>query len=159
MEATVKALKHLVAKTACKGDLTSPEFCRGLLEWRNTPKEHGFSPAQLLYGRSLRSTVPAHHSTLGPIDLHRVDHALESSQERKEVAKGRQDQKARVLPSFRVGQRFRIQDPKSKKWNQTGVIVQVAQNWSVWVELSNGRRYWRNRKMVGLDRSPETHML
>ena len=37
-----------------------------LLVYRNAPLENGYSPAQLLMGRQLRSTVPAHADTLKP---------------------------------------------------------------------------------------------
>ena len=37
-----------------------------LLTYRNAPLANGYSPAQLLMGRHLRSTVPAHADTLKP---------------------------------------------------------------------------------------------
>ena len=68
-EAAVKAMKSLVAKTNCKGNLSCHEFVTGLLEWRNTPKEHGCSPAQLLYGHSIRTRIPATAAALKqPVD-------------------------------------------------------------------------------------------
>jgi len=56
-EASVKAVKHLLAKSG--GKLKSPEFQEGLLEFRNTPHADGLSPAQVLFGRALRSRLPA----------------------------------------------------------------------------------------------------
>ena len=58
-EAAVKAMKSLLAKTSGSGDIDSEEFCEGLMEWLNTPKAHGLSPAEVLYGSPLRSLVPA----------------------------------------------------------------------------------------------------
>ena len=58
-EAAVKAMKHLVAKTAEHGSLDCDEFSSGLIEWVNTPKAHGLSPAEILYGAPLRLIVPA----------------------------------------------------------------------------------------------------
>ena len=43
-EAADKAMKALVKKATMNGDITSDEFQKGLLEWRNTPKEDGKSP-------------------------------------------------------------------------------------------------------------------
>ena len=37
-----------------------------LLAYRNAPLANGYSPAQLLMGRQLRSNVPAHADTLQP---------------------------------------------------------------------------------------------
>ena len=48
-EAAVKAMKSLVAKSSKSGNIDSDEFCEGHLEWLNTPKEHGLSPAEVLY--------------------------------------------------------------------------------------------------------------
>ena len=58
-EAAVKAMKNLVAKSTESGNIDSDEFCEGLLEWLNTPKGHGLSPAEVLYGSPLRSIIPA----------------------------------------------------------------------------------------------------
>ena len=52
-------MKHLVAKTAEHGSLDCDEFSSGLIEWVNTPKAHGLSQAEILYGAPLRSIVPA----------------------------------------------------------------------------------------------------
>ena len=43
-------MKHLVAKTAEHGSLDCDEFSSGIIEWVNTPKAHGLSPAEILYG-------------------------------------------------------------------------------------------------------------
>ena len=44
-EAAVKALKRLIMKTTTGGALDVDSFQRGLLEWRNTPRANGQSPA------------------------------------------------------------------------------------------------------------------
>ncbi|XP_064081863.1 uncharacterized protein LOC135198221 [Macrobrachium nipponense] len=59
-EAAVKAVKHLILKTAPTGNIDCEDFDRGLLELRNTPNQSGRSPAQVLYGHPLRTCVPAH---------------------------------------------------------------------------------------------------
>ena len=41
-------------------------FDRGLLELRNTPRPDGRSPAQVLFGRRLRTAVPAHRRAFTP---------------------------------------------------------------------------------------------
>lgn len=45
VEAAVKAVKELVAKTAPSGDLSSEDFLAGQLEFRNSPYECRASPA------------------------------------------------------------------------------------------------------------------
>ncbi len=60
-EAAVKAMKKLMTTTV-RGELDEENFQRGLLEYRNTPREGGLSPAQILFGHPLRSAVPAHRA-------------------------------------------------------------------------------------------------
>ena len=59
-EASVKAMKSLIAKTTMNGDLDMDAFRQALMEWRNTPDASGRSPAQKLYGQPLQSFVFAH---------------------------------------------------------------------------------------------------
>ena len=49
-ERAVKTIKALMR--------SSPDLNTALLAYRSTPLEHGYSPAQLLFGRRLRTTVP-----------------------------------------------------------------------------------------------------
>ena len=65
-EAAVKLIKRLVQKVTTSGDLDCDEFARGLLEIRNTPRGDLRSPAQILYGHNLRSSVPIHHRAFTP---------------------------------------------------------------------------------------------
>ena len=62
-EAGVKAMKTLVMKTTPTGRIDDEAFRQGLLEWRNSPKEHGISPSEIVFGHPLRSVIPAHHSS------------------------------------------------------------------------------------------------
>ena len=43
-------MKRLVAKSAENGNLDSDEVCEVLLDKLNTPKAHGLSPVENLYG-------------------------------------------------------------------------------------------------------------
>ena len=53
-ESVVKVVKDLLLK--CMGE--KGDMQRILYEWRNMPKSHGFSPAQLLFGRSQNMLLP-----------------------------------------------------------------------------------------------------
>jgi hypothetical protein len=39
---------------------------QGLLEFRNTPRENGMSPAEMVFGSQLRSILPAHRTSFAP---------------------------------------------------------------------------------------------
>ena len=60
-EAAVKSMKKLLMKSTPSGRLDTDTFKMGLLEWRNTPRPNGLSPAEILYGYPLRTCVSAHH--------------------------------------------------------------------------------------------------
>ena len=62
-EASVKAMKSLIAKTTQNGNINTEEFQKGLLEWRNTPNQSGRSPAEIVYGHPLRTLIPIHRSS------------------------------------------------------------------------------------------------
>ena len=64
-EAAVKSMKMLIKKC----DETGENFHLALLEWRNTPREDGFSPAQALFGRRQKSLLPSRPEALLPIDV------------------------------------------------------------------------------------------
>ena len=49
-EAAVKSMKTLISKTTTDGNLDTDEFGIALLEWRNTPRADGLSPAEMLFG-------------------------------------------------------------------------------------------------------------
>ena len=141
-EAAVKAMK-----TNCKGNLSCHEFVTGLLEWRDTPKEHGCSPAQLLYGHSIRTRVPATAAALKqPVD---EDAVAEKCQKSILKYRDQYDSRAADLSSLKVGQSVRIQDMVSKLWEKTGKIERVcADQRSYKVLADNGKVYWRNRKFL-----------
>ena len=79
-----------------------------LLEYRNTPLECGYSPAQLLMGRRLRSVVPTTDRQLSPETIH-VKKARENMQKQKDKSKIYHDQKARPLPSLKIRDRVMFQ--------------------------------------------------
>ena len=91
-EAAVKSVKHPVTKCTKNGNLNSAAFKEGLLELRNTPKVSGLSPAQLIYGYSLRTRVPANPRIYQPP----VD--FTSPETNHEQSKVRNDTPARDMP-------------------------------------------------------------
>ena len=50
----------------CMGE--GKDFQRVLYEWRNMPKQHGYSLAQLMFGRSQQLLLPQPASAFQPID-------------------------------------------------------------------------------------------
>ena len=161
-EAAVKAMKALVIKTECRGDLSNPAFMEGLLEWRNTPKAHGCSPAQLVFGHSLRSKVPtvvarplsaptASNATGPSVESRpqfaRLGHS-EAVLDLKSKEKNRYNMHANDLSPMGTGTKVRIQDSISKLWDKVGTVIRCGKNRDYEIRLDNGRVYWRNRLFV-----------
>ena len=145
-EAGVKAMKRLVAKTG--GDIRSETFLDGLREWRNTPKDHGQSPAEIVFGRSIRSTLPS---------LRQLVHSPETPEkaEREEKKAIHQDKvrerfnaRSKPLDKLPIGANVWIQDPHSKKWTQSGKVIAIGERRSYDVRLGDGRIWTRNRKFL-----------
>lgn len=153
-EVTVKAVKSLVAKTTKNGDLDCDEFAKGLLEIRNGPRIGGRSPAQILFGLPMRSTVPTHHRAYAA-EWQRVatecDEKVESERQKVKV---RYDKTAKPLPLFGIGTWVNVQDQKSGRWEKTGVVVAVGKNRDYLVKLPSGRVLWRNRRFLRRHHSP-----
>ena len=58
----MKIVKNMLHK--CMGEGNQ----RVLYEWRNMPKQQGYSPAQLMFGRSQQLLLPQPASAFQPID-------------------------------------------------------------------------------------------
>ena len=147
-EAAVKAMKSLLAKTSESGDIDSEEFCEGLLEWLNTPKAHGLSPAEVLYGSPLRSLVPAKfksYSETWKDKFNKLDEAIVAL---KQTEEQRYNQRSKSLKPLRIGQKVRLQDHITKRWDRQGQVIGVGRNRDYHVKLPSGRVYWRNRRFL-----------
>ena len=147
-EAAVKAMKSLVAKTTVNGDLDCDSFRQGLLEWRNTPRKDGKSPAEILFGHPQRTLVPAHHSMF-QTGWQQVREELDN-QARDTVEKNRQryDIHAKQLQKLNIGAEVRIQHPTSKRWDATGTVIAVGRNRDYRIKSPSGVIYWRNRRFL-----------
>ena len=150
-EAAVKAMKALIAKTTTTGRIDADEFRSGLLEFRHTPRARGFSPAQLLYGRTLHSQLLTHLTALKQEwreQCNALDNAATSLMAK---AKTQHDEQARPLSIFAPGAVVRVQHPHTKRWNTIAeVIEQKPSGRSYAVKTESGRVYWRNCRFLRL---------
>lgn len=147
-ESAVKIVKKLITTTAKDGRLDCDDFARGLLELRNTPRANGRSPAQVLFGHPLRSTVPAHHRSFAPEWQRAADVCDAKASLLRRQAKERHDATARTLTVLRIGSYVDVQDHVSGRWDRMGVIVGVGKRRDYLVKMGSGRTLWRNRKFL-----------
>ena len=147
-EACLKSIKHLVMKTKVSGDLyENEEFLKGLLELRNTPNASGLAPAKILLGRPLRSIVPMHRSQFD-VKWQEIAERLDARQLSQSKADARYDSHARRLPVLSLGAPVRVQDPATKRWTATGVIVGVGTRRDYLVKTASGSTLWLNRRFL-----------
>ena len=144
-EAAVKAMKALVQKASVNGDITCDEFQRGLLEWRNTPKEHGKSPAELVFGCQQRSFVPSLKNNLIPPWKVAIESKVAELQRRSESY---YNIGAKTLKELNIGDRVRVQHSISKKWAEIGTIIEKGNKRDYIVKIDGGRTRWRNRRFL-----------
>ena len=142
-EAAVKSVKHLVTKCTKSGNLNSAVLKEGLLELRNTLKASGLSQAQLIYGYSLRTRVPANPRIYQPP----VD--FTSPGTNHEQSKMYNDTRAKDMPRLTIGDWVRVQDHRDKRWETVARVVGCNQRGrSYTVEMSDGSTRWRNRRFL-----------
>lgn len=147
-EAAVKSVKHLILTTAPSGNIDTEEFARGLLELRNAPNFTGRSPAQHLYGRPLRSCVPAHPESFSADWQAKTEDCDRRAAARASQVQARYDQHAQPLPKLIIGETVRIQDPTSLRWDKVGVVVGRGRNRDYELRLPSGRVWRRNRRFL-----------
>jgi hypothetical protein len=122
-ESAVKQMKALLKKT--EGEKA---FRRALLHQRNTPRSDGAeSPAELFFGRTMRRGLPV-------------------------IEEGEEDDGWETvgLPALADGQRVRLQNPLTKRWDSLGVIVEArAHGRSYLVQRDEGGQpLVRNRRYL-----------
>ena len=134
-----------------KGDLDDENFQRGLLEYRNTPRAGGLSPAQILFGHPLQSVVPAHRQSFASKWQKTADEQDASCRQAHARNEERYNRQSRPLPQLRIGTQVRLQNPITKKWDRVGVIIGIGRHRNYRVKLPSGRVYWRNRRFMKPD--------
>ncbi|QQP39108.1 Uncharacterized protein FKW44_019885, partial [Caligus rogercresseyi] len=155
-EATVKTIKHLLAKV--DGDIKDEAFSAGILELRNTPRADGCSPAQTLFGRSSSFTRPMplalFHTQVQP----KAEDAIKKRLENAAKAKMYYDRSTRVRKHLSAGDKVLVQDTSTKRW------VKVATSWKWFrryrITFPSGRTLWRNMRFLRkLPTTFETEMM
>ena len=146
-EAAVGAMKDLLFKCTENGKLNETKFLSGLLEWRNTPSDDGFSPAQKLYGRDMRSLLPTHHNAFD-LKWKKMSNLKDVKTALKHKQADIYNKNAKDIVEIKNGEKVRIQNPISKLWDKVGVVVEVAKHRQYTVKLPSGKLFKRNRRYL-----------
>ena len=150
-EAAVKSVKNLIIKSTNRGNVSVDSFREAIIEYRNTPREHGLSPSQMIYGRPMRSHVVTHYRTFKPEWQKRIKEVDKKATLLREKAKAYYDQRAHPLGKLDIGKIVRVQHPVTKRWSEVAEVVgQDQRGRSYIVKSEGGRVFWRNRRFLRL---------
>ena len=134
-ESSVKTVKGLLKK--------SDDFYKGLLAYRATPLNNLPSPAEMLMGRKLRTTLPMHPAAL---KVNNQDHrVIECKYDQKLKQKEYYDRSARSLVQLQPGDHVHIKDYVTNEWKHQGTVTQMVAPRSYEVHTDNGAILRRNR--------------
>ena len=142
-EKTVQTAKKLLSKAKDEGI----NFERLLLHYRSTPVDNLASPAQLLMGRQIRSTLPSTESQLSPKLI-----CPEQVMERRKDMQLRQQQyynqhARQEAPEMKEGQEVYVQLTPGSRW-KPGQILKKADTPRSYQVIVDGIRYRRNSKFI-----------
>ena len=156
-EVAVKTAKRIIRSNLGKGgSLDCDKASLAILQYLNTPLK-GFdkSPAQLATGRTLRDGVPT------PKQHYKVEKHWEEELQRREQYMASQEGSpspgARELRPLTVGCKVRVQDPITKVWDRSGLVVEFRGHRQYLIRLDgSGRVSLRNRKHLKVCSTPPT---
>ncbi len=148
-EAAVKSVKTMVKKTCAGRSIGNADFWQAMLEYRNTPRKDGLSPAQRVFGRPMRTKLPSHPLALERTAQHEIKKADRRAANLRQKAKERYDSGAKELPELQVGDIVRVQHHVTKKWDLIAEVVEIKpRGRSYLVRSESGKLYWRNRRYL-----------
>ena len=137
-ESAVKTAKALIKKAIH----SKQDVYKALQAYRATAVIDGLSPAEILMGRRLRTTLPLHPTLLTKPWMSEV---AEKKQEIQKQQKAYYDIAAKDLPVLSRGQMVKMRDMKTGRWNSDARVIQIVADRSYEVEGLDGGRYRRNR--------------
>ena len=85
---------------------------KSILAWRNTPRADGLAPADLFYGRRLRTNLPSVRSG-EPVLSDAIATGLRKRNVSSAAAREHYDSSSRSLSPLEPGQRVSLLDPQS----------------------------------------------
>ncbi|TRY67310.1 hypothetical protein TCAL_15868 [Tigriopus californicus] len=99
--------------------------------WRNVSRKDGLSPAQWVFGRPIRTRLPAHFNTYQPLGPSDIEEGEEKRQRYCSKQRANYNQSAGSLPALHIGTPVWIQDTTNKLWNNMAVIEEIR-NRFIW---------------------------
>ena len=155
-ELAVKSVKRLItSNVGSNGTLQTDEFRRAMLQYKNTPDSSTkLSPAQIVFGRSIRDFTPMSPNNYHPAKVWTLTAEKRESALAKRHSKIRErlNEHTRVLSPLKIGDTVYVQNQTGnypRKWDKSGKVIEVKQfdQYNIKIDGS-GRVTLRNRKFL-----------
>ena len=161
-ELAVKSTKRLIEdNVGPDGELDTERFLRAILIKRNTPDSATkLSPAEIVFGRKLRDTMPRIDKTINIFFNKAVQPTWTDAWEKKELAmraryqgcQKRLAEHSKSLPNLVLGDRVSIQNQSGNrpaKWDRSGTVVEIRDFDKHIIRVdASGRLTLRNRRYL-----------
>lgn len=143
-EAAVKIMKNLMTRCVEAGE----DQYEALLELRNTPKQDGKSPAEMLFSYEPRTLIPSTRTQNQAFDNH--------AKRRDDTIKRHSDKHATDLTPMNNNQPVYYQNPDKPGWHPGWVDQRISYR-SYKICGNNGGKYVRNRRHLKRRLEPVTN--
>ena len=155
-ELAVKTIKRLITNNVGRnGTLDNDLFRRAMLQYKNTPDpDTKLSPAQIVFGRTLRDFTPTSPDMYNMAKVWRLtaEHRELALAKRHAQQRERLLEHTRTLPPLKVGESVYIQNQVGnypRRWEKSGIVIEVKQHDQYLVKVDgSGRVTARNRKFL-----------
>ena len=152
-ERNVGILKQLIIKT--DNEISSKGFLDGISQLRNTPREDGFSPTQVVFGRSLRTLLPTLTEALGTNEF--VEQARKTKEMLDSKRNAKFNQSSRNLKVLIPGTAIWVQNSETKRWDDKATIIAKIRKRTYKVVFEDGKTSYRNRRKIKMREEKHGH--